>query len=96
MDLANRIRWGKILGDWLSQSVQQIERLSLVSRTQMGIPKGHGQGLMNQKLLDVLQRTAPHDELTGKCIPQVMESEIVDPCPFDCTLDYDRSSHKKR
>jgi len=46
------------------------------------IPQSHRHGLVPEQLLNVLQIPAPHDDLAGKSVPQVVKSEISDPGIF--------------
>jgi hypothetical protein len=63
------------------QSVEQIDRLFFVLLAEMGVPGGHGQAVMLEDLLDLLQVGAPHDHVAGEGVPQVVEPEVLDTCP---------------
>jgi len=55
----------------------------------VSISEGHGQGLVTEYLLHVLQACASHDHLAGKGMSsQVMEPEIIETGPNQGLLEW--------
>jgi hypothetical protein len=47
----------------------------------MRVPDGHPEIRVPEDLLDLLERGAVHDEIARRRVPEIMESEVGNPCP---------------
>jgi hypothetical protein len=53
-------------------SIQTLDRLLQMIGRQMGIPRGHAQGFMAEQLLNGSQIKAPHHQVPGEGVSEVV------------------------
>jgi hypothetical protein len=68
--------------------IQKVYSFDLMAGSQVGITEGHGEGLMAKQFFDRGDVGSRHDEVTGKGMPQIVESEILDTCPPACGMKW--------
>jgi len=52
----------------------------------MAVSLCHGNRCMAQMLLDSLQRSSPHNKITGACVPEIVEMKILNSRSFECRM----------
>ena len=60
--------------------------LDQLSRSEMGIPSDHRFTLPSTKFLQHIQRCSLLRKPACPRVPEIMPSEILDPCPYECIL----------
>jgi hypothetical protein len=64
--------------------IQAFNSISQVLNAQMTILGRHPWILVTEQMLHPVQVTAALDKLRRKVMPQVMEPEVLDACPYAC------------
>src|SRR5262249_48015306 len=77
---------GENCGDFAAKLLQHIVRLLFVIGRQVYVAECHSNALMSHQFLHSWQVSPRHHQTARKGMTQVVEREILNTCPLDCTF----------